>query len=237
MTPDLSLDVWARIRFDYEHTTRPIEEICAEHGISSGTLRDRMRRWNWTRRRTPIPLEGPPSLPWPAEADAAVLSPTRPIRTSAEAPSPANGELASVVATDHDTNAEPLDAEEIGERLQVAVSRVIPAIEQAVDRLTVAPAHPRHAEQAARAVAVLTRTLRELTTLAARYPTPPPDHDEQVQAMRESLFHRINALITQREDNEGGNADAANAEAGTSEAEVIQPEEAPAGTRPSVRLP
>jgi hypothetical protein len=44
MSPDLLPESWAQIRYDYEHTDRPIEDICAKHGISSGTLRDRMRR-------------------------------------------------------------------------------------------------------------------------------------------------------------------------------------------------
>jgi hypothetical protein len=75
MAPELTSEAWAQIRYDYEHTDRPVEDICAEHGISSGTLRDRMRRWNWTRRRAPIPREGPPAVtpqvemttpnPWP----------------------------------------------------------------------------------------------------------------------------------------------------------------------------
>ena len=62
MAPELTREAWAQIRYDYEHTDRPVEDICAEHGISSGTLRDRMRRWNWTRRRAPIPREGPPAF-------------------------------------------------------------------------------------------------------------------------------------------------------------------------------
>ncbi len=67
MAPTLTGEAWAQIRCDYEHTERPIEDICAEHGISSGTLRDRMRRWGWTRRRPPIPRQGPPPLPAPPE--------------------------------------------------------------------------------------------------------------------------------------------------------------------------
>ena len=63
MAPTPTHEAWAQIRYDYEHTERPIEDICAEHGISSGTLRDRMRRWGWTRRRPPIPRQGPPPLP------------------------------------------------------------------------------------------------------------------------------------------------------------------------------
>ena len=65
MAPDLTPEAWAQIRYDYEHTDRPVEDICLEHRISSTTLRDRMRRWDWTRRRSAIPREGPPALPAP----------------------------------------------------------------------------------------------------------------------------------------------------------------------------
>ena len=74
MAPVLTAEAWAQIRFDYEHTERTIAEICAEHGISSGTLRDRMRRWGWTRRREPIPREGPPPLPAPKIETRPLLS-------------------------------------------------------------------------------------------------------------------------------------------------------------------
>jgi hypothetical protein len=33
----LTTEVWARIRYEYESTTRKVVEICAEHGISEGT--------------------------------------------------------------------------------------------------------------------------------------------------------------------------------------------------------
>ena len=54
MASELTNEAWAQIRYDYEHTERPLGDICGEHGISTGTLRDRVRRWNWTRRRLPI---------------------------------------------------------------------------------------------------------------------------------------------------------------------------------------
>ena len=42
--PDLSPEAWAQIRDAYEHTERPVADICAAHGISSSTLRDRVHR-------------------------------------------------------------------------------------------------------------------------------------------------------------------------------------------------
>ena len=60
MTLKLAPETWAQVRYEYEHTDKPVDDICADHGVSPSTLRDRMRRWRWTRRRPPIPAEGPP---------------------------------------------------------------------------------------------------------------------------------------------------------------------------------
>jgi hypothetical protein len=63
MPPELTTVDWIAVRHAYEHTEQPVEHICLEHGIGTGTLRDRMRRWKWTRRRQSISPEGPPSAP------------------------------------------------------------------------------------------------------------------------------------------------------------------------------
>ena len=84
--PELSPETWAQIRYEYEHTDRPIADICAERGISTTTLRDRRRRWGWTPRRAPIPREGPPALA--AYEFAAAL----PDATPPPQPSPSRGE-------------------------------------------------------------------------------------------------------------------------------------------------
>jgi hypothetical protein len=60
--PEPTSDAWTQIRYDYEHSDRLIADICAEHGISPNTLRDRVRRWRWAPRRAPIPREGPPAM-------------------------------------------------------------------------------------------------------------------------------------------------------------------------------
>ena len=53
-------------RYEYESTTRKVVEICAEHGISEGILRDCVRRWGWTPRWSgPVPREGPPPMAVP----------------------------------------------------------------------------------------------------------------------------------------------------------------------------
>ena len=41
MLPDPSPETWTQIRYEYEHTDKPVDDICSDHGISPGTLRDR----------------------------------------------------------------------------------------------------------------------------------------------------------------------------------------------------
>jgi len=55
----LTPEVWAQVRAAYEAGETPVEDICVQYGISSTTLRSRMRRWGWTRRRPPVPRDGP----------------------------------------------------------------------------------------------------------------------------------------------------------------------------------
>jgi hypothetical protein len=191
--PALTPDAWAQIRHDYEHTTRPVEDICLEHGISSNTLRDRMRRWGWTRRRPPVPRDGP----------AAVLPPLphSPPKTGVDALSP--GEVREDPGPPRDITepsphiapfAEPAgDDIPIGERLQGAVGRVLPAIEAALGTLGAGPMRPRDMEQAARALGALMRTLRELNGLLERHAAPEPERG--IEEVRAELTRRIEGLI------------------------------------------
>ena len=233
MAANLSSEGWAQIRHDYEHTDRPVEDICAEHGISSGTLRDRMRRWGWTRRRPPIPPEGPlrapalqiepaaqplpimracdpaaPSLAAPNLA-APSLAAAPQIETAAacrpEAPQVAAGEDAPACGEGRDTAIVP--------RLQNAVARVVLAIETVAAKLTAEATHPRELERAARALAALTRTLRELNGLLSQRQAAAADaHDDDdmpadIDAFRLDLARRIDAFVaarTGKPDRDGG---------------------------------
>jgi hypothetical protein len=223
MGPDLSSEAWAQIRYDYEHTERPIEAICAQHGISSGTLRDRMRRWGWTRRRPPIPRQGPPPLPAPHIAVAAPPLPAVPAAGTA-APSPAaapQSETGIETPAPCLTAASPpaagegagaLDNGALVPRLESAVARVLPAIEATLAKLAVGPTPTRDMEQAARALSSLTRTLRELNSLLAqRQPPAAADGDgsgggggddddmpEDIDAFRFELARRIDAFVASR---------------------------------------
>jgi transposase-like protein len=177
MPPEISAEAWAQIRHDYEHTGRPVDDICAEHGISTGTLRDRMRRWGWTRRRLPIGA-GPPPLIMPAPTTAPTPATASDIAPSGIAPPPAPAASADEAARYGDippygpaawgpyAGHEPAAGDgAIVPRLQSAVVRVLAAVEATVARLGAAPLHAYEMERAARALVALTRALRELNDL------------------------------------------------------------------------
>jgi hypothetical protein len=204
--PNLTPQAWAQIRADYEHTDRPIEDICAEHGISSGTLRDRMRRWNWTRRRQPIPLDGPPPLPAPP----VVQAPTRPAMSGEADATAVPGEqdaapAPSDVAAAPSTPADVSPAL-IAQRLQGAVARVLPAIEATLGRIAGGTTHPRELENAARALGSLTRTLRELNALLAQHAPPKDEGPQTLEEYRAQLIRKMDAIIAARPTERDGDA-------------------------------
>jgi transposase-like protein len=161
--PALTPDAWAQIRYDYEHTDRPVADICAEHGISSGTLRDRMRRWHWRRRRKPIPREGPPAClvvdGTVAPSGTAVIV----AKPSSVAPADDGRGAASPNAS---LQATERDAAVLAPALQEAVSTVLPAIQRELTQIAQGRAYPDDAAKYARALEALTRSLRELSGLS-----------------------------------------------------------------------
>jgi hypothetical protein len=163
--PALTPDAWAQIRYDYEHTDRPVAEICAEHGISSGTLRDRMRRWHWRRRREPIPREGPPAC---LVVDGTIApAGTAVIVAKPSTPAPADDGCGPAPPVAALRPAEG-DAAPLAPALQEAVTTVLPAIQRELTRLAEGRGYPDDAAKTARALEALTRTLRELSGLLGR---------------------------------------------------------------------
>ncbi len=163
--PALTPEAWAQIRYDYEHTDRPVADICAEHGISSGTLRDRMRRWHWRRRRKPIPREGPPAC---LVVDGTIApSGTAVIVAQPSAPAPAEDGCGAAPPI---ASVQPAagDAGPLAPALQKAVTTVLPAIQRELARIAEGRAYPDDAAKTARALETLTRTLRELSGLSSR---------------------------------------------------------------------
>jgi hypothetical protein len=210
MAPELTSEDWAQVRYEYECTERPIPDICAEHAMSSGTLRDRVRRWNWKRRREPISREGPPPPPV-AQIDHAAALPV-PVTQNETALAHLPAAPQAAIAEDAETPGEG-DPASIVPRLQNAVARVLPAIEATLTQLATHSHRPREMEQAGRALASLTRTLRELNALLAQHAAAAQDDDDMpkdIDAFRFELARRIDAFVESRR---GEAADGAPSEA------------------------
>jgi len=209
MVPEQKNVDWAAVRHDYEHTDKPTAEICREHGISETTLRRRVWRWGWTPRRLPISREGPPPLPVPQvervpppslPIEAAGLFPSAPQRDGAALWAPAGDAAAQSLPA---TQAVPGEEKHAGndiptvERLQGAVVAVLANIEAIVARSGAAGGRTSENERAARALAALTRTLRELNALQtnAAEPEPAHDSDDDIDEFRHALARKIDAFV------------------------------------------
>jgi hypothetical protein len=200
--PEPTPEAWAQIRHAYEHTDKPLAHICAEHEVTIPTVRYRMKKWDWTRRKPLVPREGPAEVMVELATSFAQTTPTPTL--------PLAGGGSSGLAP-HPTPPAPGDGEDasIVPRLQSAVARVLPAIEATIARLAAGPQHPREMEQAGRTLSSLTRTLRELNALLAEHNARPgvvhpvDDYDDMPQdldAFREALAHRIEEFLASRGD-------------------------------------
>ena len=195
--PEPSPDAWAQIRYDYEHTDRPLEDICVEHGFTANTLRHRARKWGWMMRRPRIPDEGPPAIALRAAiAEVPALGPRfrGDERTEETTPGP-DSEPSPHIGVPIVSVAD--DSMPIGQRLQGAVARVLPAIEMTLARLSAGPIRPREMETTARALGSLMRTLRELNGLLAQQKAQEPPR-RSTEELRESLRRKLEAIIAER---------------------------------------
>jgi len=206
------------IRHKYEHTDQPLEQVARDHRMSSRTLHAWARRWNWRPRRAPMPAEGPPPTPPPPQiASAAPLllpapqgPPLVPAQSEASAmnDAPDSAPLppqidAAPLAPMHADAAMPEPGAEPGRdpgtptalRLQDAVASVLAAIEAIVAKI--GAARLGESDRSARALAALTRTLRELNTLQSQYEEPAADDDSPVDIdeFRRALARKIDAFV------------------------------------------
>jgi hypothetical protein len=92
------------------------------------------------------------------------------------------------------------DNRPITARLQSAVDRMLPAIEVTVARLGAPGTPPRELERAARALAMLTRTWRELNDLLSQRQAAGPEED--LDTLRAQIADKLEALVASRADRE-----------------------------------
>lgn len=128
----------AQARHLYEGTSVPVRDIAAFLGLGTTTFMRRVKRWRWRARNRRF-----------ADLDAAAR---------AEAPPAGIGDLAAAPA------AAPEQAALVA-RVRAAVEREIVAIENVLSRVEGVRLRSQDAERAARTLASLVKTLRDLHAL------------------------------------------------------------------------
>jgi hypothetical protein len=207
--PEPTPEAWAQIRNDYEHSDKPIVEICFEHEITAPMLRYRVKCWDWTRRKPFVPRHGPPPVAVTAQASSPGEAQRKPGGADNRAPDFATLHPGYDRAGSPELALSP--QAERGEaaivpQLQSAVARVLPAIEATIARLASGALSSDGLEKAGRALGALTRTLRELNGLLAQHNARPDDMrcehcdmpPEDADAFRNELARRIRAFVASR---------------------------------------
>jgi hypothetical protein len=191
--PEPTPEAWAQIRHAYENTDKPLAHICAEHEVSIPTVRYRMKRWEWRRRKPLIPRHGPPPVPVMEQEMTATVPHDSPVHPTPPPPGESEEPVAMVP------------------RLQAAAARVLPAIEVAIARLASGTLNANELEKAGRTLATLTRTLRELNALLVQN-NAGLEADESdryagydnIEDFRAALARRIHGLVAAERSAEAG---------------------------------
>ena len=157
----------------YEETDTPIEDIAAHMQITRGTLINRIREWNWTRRRY----------------------------TAAGLPAAAAPEAAQPETGCGDDAAAPAEPDlSFAERMQRVVDAQLAVIERTLKVL--GPASSAEAERTARILAAISRTVHEIKALAeGRDASHETDNDPvpgDIDEFRIALAERIEAFVARR---------------------------------------
>ena len=172
----------------YEQTLTPLRDVAAFMGISRRTLENRIREWNWRRRRIaarPIDL-----LHAARGAAIAEMTASDPSAPDAHEPVP------------------PQQRHDLALRIQHAAERELVAVEQVLSVL--GPADKAEAGKTSRTLASIARTLREVAALNLPDDRASPhDADDDpvhvdIDEFRETLARRIEALIEARSPTAGG---------------------------------
>jgi hypothetical protein len=176
----IARDKIAEAKHLYERTLVPVDDIAALLGISRRTLSNRVGEWGWKKRKTGAldvmrvrrrPLAGP-----------------QPVIVREAASRSGAGELPQ----------SPQDRMALTQRIQAVVEREIAAVEQILT--TLGASDPSETEGAARTLASLARTLRELVHLDTPQTTPEPVDDHlmprDLDELRRALSQRLDRLVT-----------------------------------------
>lgn len=190
MTPpklQFAPELMAEARRLYEDTMTPAHEIAAMMGISTATLRNRLKEWNWTRRRHPTRALDLVQAVRGATV-AAVTAPGVPDGTAVPMTQERREQLAARIL-------------DIVERQMDATERVLK---------TVDPKDQGEGERSTRVLTSIGLMLRETAALLQPDQTGTPDaaDDDSVPAdldqFREALARRIEAFIDARRGGTAG---------------------------------
>lgn len=169
-------DKIAEARRLYELMLVPVEDVAAFLGVSRSTLVRRIAEWGWKRRKTGA-LEVT-RLKRDRRGRARVVRQTRPRKGAGAVPQ------------------SPLERVALAERIQAVVEREIAAVEQIL--VTLGGTDRSETEGAARTLASLARTLRELVQLDVPTASPEPTNDKPIPRdlaeLRRALARKLAAL-------------------------------------------
>jgi hypothetical protein len=172
----------AQARQLYEGTSVPVRDIATLCGLGVSTFLRRTREWGWTPRNRRL-----------ADFDAAAKAGLD-LAEIAEAAAPA------LAVVRHAT---------LVERVRSAVEREIAAIEAVLLRVESAKLRSADAERAARTLASLVKTLREVAAMEREDETESgrPDAFSDIETFRRELADRLDRIrASQRPDDASGEA-------------------------------
>lgn len=183
----------------YERTNVPVQRVADLLGISKSTFNLRRQRWGWTPRMAripgaPVPLADPLPQDTPSHHETLADPP-------AAGPSPAAGTAGAASPAE----AAPASRGELINRLVRRIEREIAALERlvALAGLAVAArpeASQADSERAARTLAILVRSLRELAALDREQPDGSDDDaDRDADAFRRELGRTLERVLASGE--------------------------------------
>jgi AcrR family transcriptional regulator len=228
----------ALLRYEYEETNTPVDDLAARAGMSNSTFYTRVSEYGWSLRCPALGGAGQTTRPSAfggarAAAASAVRKkfpptpgrgksrradanrvksvaaasgsappnpvPSRPVPSGAAQANPADFD-AERGRADTSGEAQP-DRQTLAARIQHSIERELDAIEKVLDLLQ--PQNGNEAERAARTLAALARTLREVANLDTDPSAEPDDDDDagprDMDEFRRDLARRMEAIVAARE--------------------------------------
>lgn len=183
----------------YERTNVPVQQVADLLGISKSTFNLRRQRWGWTPRMARIP-GAPAPLAEPTPQDPRSQDPLADDPPAAGPPAVTGAAGAAASA-----QAAPASRGELINRLVRRIEREIAALERlvALAGLAVAArpeASQADSERAARTLAILVRSLRELAALDREQPDGSDDDaDRDADAFRRELGRTLERVLASGE--------------------------------------